>query len=191
MTAWLWASLTILLLIVIGVWLWRLAVRIDRLHRRVISSRNNFGKALVKRGADSLKLADSGLLDAESSAELAYAARKALALVEFPVIADGIEDDTTATDIYDDRRYVVESALSQELRQLLDEETRTQIRRDPLGEAILGDLETTWYRVRMTRALHNQNVSLVRNLRQRWVVRIFHLAGWAALPQYVDLDDAI
>lgn len=191
MTVWVWAALAGLLLLIFAVWLWRLAVRIDRLHRRVISSRKNLGRALVKRGADSLKLADSGLLGQEEATGLAQAARRALSLVEFPVIADGIEDDTTATDVYDDRRYVVESALSQELREVLDEDARARLRLDPLGEAILGDLEATWYRVRMTRALHNQDVSLVRDLRRRWVVRAFHLAGWAALPQYVDLDDAI
>lgn len=191
MTAWVWVVLAILVAMSVGFWLWRLAVRIDRLHRRVISTRNTLGKALVKRGSDSLKLADSGLLDAEAATQLALAGRNALAMVEFPVIADGIEDDTIAADIYDDRRYVVESELSKVLREVLDESTRARLTADPLGEVVLRDLQTTWYKVRMTRTLHNQNVSLVRDLRKRAVVRVFHLAGWAALPQYVDLDDAI
>lgn len=191
MDAWIWLLVVAVLVCLLGVWLWRLAVRIDRLHRRVISTRAALGRSLVKRASDSLQLATSGLIDHTGSDDLATAARRCLAAVEIPVVADGIEDASTAVDVFEDRRYVVESDLSRALRDVLDQQTRELLSGEPLGEAMLEDLDATAYRVRVNRTLHNQNVSLVRDLRGRIPARLFHLAGHAPMPQYVDLDDGV
>lgn len=191
MAAWIWLVLALAVIAIFGIWLWRLAVRIDRLHRRVISTRATLGRSLVKRASDSLQLAASGLLDEDAARDLAVAARRSLATVEIPVVADGIEDMTTAADVVGDRRYVVESDLSRALRQALDQPTRDRLELDPLGTVMLADLDSTSYRIQVSRTLHNQDVSLVRNLRGRLPARLFHLAGHAPMPQYVDLDDEL
>lgn len=199
MTWWLWVLVGIVgvLLVALLVRLWTLAVRIDRLHRRVVSARAGLGRLLVKRASDSLQIASSGILDAEPSQRINAAAQAALESSEEPVTDDelgmvtvGSMHQVTAPG-GSGQRYLVESELSAVLRTDLDDSARQILRADPWGETLLERLDATNYRLTVTRTIHNQDVSQVRRLRANPLVRFFHLAGFAPLPSYVDFDDAI
>ena len=62
---------------------------------------------------------------------------------------------------------------------------------DPLAKAQWDDLLELCYQLQVTRTVYNQDVTLVQELRKRHLVRVLHLAGFARLPEYVDLDDEL
>jgi hypothetical protein len=52
-----------------------------------------------------------------------------------------------------------------------------------------GDIASVTRRVQMARRFHNDIVTSTRDLRQRRLVRWLHLAGRAAMPATIELDD--
>ncbi|MBR5950806.1 MAG: hypothetical protein IKZ87_05160 [Actinomycetaceae bacterium] len=54
---------------------------------------------------------------------------------------------------------------------------------------LFSQLHRTRFDVRMARSFHNSHVDQVRRLRRGALVRIFHLAGRAPVPQTIDIDD--
>ncbi len=176
MSIW-WVVLIGVLLTVAVVYVWTLAVRIDRLHRRLAASAVTLQLALVKRAAGSVQLARSGALSDSDSQLLLEAAANSLSSTEEPMSSGALP------------RYAVESRLSEVLREIGPELPEGS--GDELAPIIWGELGEARYKLQVSRALHNQDVTLVRNLRARRVARIFHLAGFAPLPQYVDLDDNV
>ena len=103
-------------------------------------------------------------------------------------------------------RVAAESALTRTLRLTADELAEIE-GLDPTGTlpvqsdttgfdvhseeqmALFSALQRSRLDVKMTRSFHNSHVDQIRRLRRNPLVRIFHLAGGAPVPQTVDLDD--
>lgn len=175
MTVPVWEALVVGLVVVLavfGLYLRGLAGRLDRLHVRVEASRDALDAQLLRRAGAALELASSGVLDVASS---------------FIVL----EAATAAQDSGPDTRAEAESALSEDLRAVLDapgaEET---LQADPAGRERLAALGRTTERVVLARRFHNDAVRAARDLRRSTLVRAFHLAGRAALPESFEMDDA-
>lgn len=199
-------------IVVLCLYLWRLAVRLDRLHRRVLSTSWALDRALVKRAATSLQVADFGFLPLEAATDLARAAKAALAVVDVPVYVDQLRSpillsnqstlsnqsilspkplvdkaETQRAKLVE--RLLIESELSRVIRGIVEESTKEWFRADEVGAPLLGEFQMACYKVQVARRLYNQDVRQVHYLRQKLLVRLFHLAGHAALPDFVDLDD--
>ena len=171
---------------------WTYGARIDRLHRRIASARLRLDRHLVKRSAEAVRLADSGVLKEDGAKTLREAATAALSAAEFPLAEDALggfarQGRGTAKDSA--VRRTAESSLSQALRSTLTPELRGELKESVLIQTQLDVLDSATYRARVARNLHNQDVSNVRRLRGKLTARVFHLSGRAPLPQYVDIDD--
>ncbi len=181
---WLWILLGAIALVAV-VYVWALAVRLDRLHRRVASMAQTLQLTVIKRAAGSVQLATGGGLEEKEARMLLRAANRSLSRIEEP-LPDGPNETADG-----ESRYVVESELSTALRSIDDRRSGASWADNPLFEAIWEELSETRYGLEVSRTLYNQDVLLVRQLRSRPLVRVLHLAGFAPLPQYVDLDDSV
>lgn len=198
-----------LVLVVITIWIWRSATRLDRLHRKVVASRIALDAQLVRRSSAARELASSGELDPVSSVILADA-----------VFATGPEDtnDPGATELLmavpdlaalvkgyapgqvigqalgsglGEARSQAESNLSAALRAALaDDDEVEALSASETGRQLIDDLASSWYRVQLARRFHNEAVAQAQRVRSKPLVRILRLAGTAAMPQMVDLEDA-
>ncbi len=183
MQTWLWVVLGLFLIVVVA-YIWSLAVRIDRLHRRVAQSAQAIPLALVRRAASSVQLATSGFLDPDDAAKLLDAANAALARVEEPLSLP--PGESLAAGVVP--RHAIESELSEVLRDVSEARAGED---DELGALIWADLDDVRYRIQVARTIHNQDVSLVQKLRSRPSARVLRLAGFARMPRYIDLDDNV
>ena len=52
-------------------------------------------------------------------------------------------------------------------------------------------MKATGLRVQLGRRFHNDAVTDVRRVRRKWVVRVFRLAGHAAMPRTVEFADEL
>jgi hypothetical protein len=183
------AFVVVLALAVVMWFVWLSASRLDRLHRKVSSSRAVLENQLVRRASVAAELAASGLLDPVSSVVVGEAAWRALtagadANVEDPV-DQGIPLDAAAD------RELSESELSATLRAALgDSDEIESLRATPYGAELLDALAASWYRVQLSRRFHNEAVAQTRRVRRKLVVRVPRLAGRAPLPSSVEIDDA-
>ena len=168
-----WGLLSLLLLCVLAWYLSATAQRIDRLHRRVETSRAALDAELTRRACASLELATSGALDPASTLVLADAATASL---DAPRTPAALRD---ATDADDAERWRVESDLSRALAAALPSEDGDQ----------LGRVLAAARRVELARRFHNDAVVQARRLRAKRVVRWGRLAGHARLPETADFDD--
>jgi hypothetical protein len=157
------------------------ASRLDRLHHRVEGSRAALDAQLVRRAEAAVELATSGLLDPSSALLVAGAAADALSAGERDVVAplagDGVDRETA------------ESDLSQAVRLALD---AREVGLDPTSghhSAVLDRLGSATHRVQLARRFHNQAVLDARRVRRKRVVRWARLAGHAAMPRTVEIDD--
>jgi len=162
-------------------YLWRSARRLDRIHRRVIQTRNALDRALVKRASWVLRLADSLLCGQKGSEELRAAATAAL--------EEQTGDDEELGE--NEEGLLVESRLTEVIRKVLSEDVQVSLDKDPFGKQLLEGTLASGYRVQVLRSLHNQDVTLAREIRSNLLTRVFHLAGHAKLPTYVDFDDEL
>jgi len=162
----------------LGVWLtWLRANRLDRLHRKVVSTRATLDTQLVRRAAVAAELATSGCLDPVSSVLLGQGAFEALEV-----------DDWEGPDR---AREEIESSLSAILRAALDDPEEVEaLRADLVGSRLLEDLSRAWYRVQLARRFHNESVAQTQRVRRKALVRLFRLAGHAEMPQTIEIDDA-
>lgn len=135
------------------------AGRIDRLHHRVAAARAVLDAELAHRSALVAEVASSGLLDPASSLLLLDAAHRARTAGE-------------------DDREQCESAL-----------TRAIALVDAKPEPWAAEFASTVRRVQMARRFHNDLVATTRNLRRRRLVSWLRLAGHAAMPATIELDD--
>ena len=87
------------------------------------------------------------------------------------------------------KRLEAESALSEALELNLDEQLRSSLAEDPVAAAQLAALDEASRRVRLVKALHNQDAAFTIKLRRHWLVRVFHLAGKAKMPAEIIFDD--
>ncbi len=191
---WGWSILAaVIILLTVGLLLLRLARRLDRLHRRVISSRNGLGRRLVKRGAELLRISELPGIDREVAKKLRFHASDALDKAELGLASDGldvVQGRPLEAELVEERLRA-ESMLSRVIRTELAPEMRDKFRSDPVSMAQFKAFDDACYRVELIRVLHNQDVAQVRALRSKFLVRAFRLSGSAPSPQYVDLDDQV
>nr|WP_202892132.1 hypothetical protein [Kribbella shirazensis] len=138
------------------------AGRLDRLHQRVELARASLETELARRSALVAELAGSDVLDPASSLLLVDAAHRARA-----ASLDAMEV-----------REQAESALTRAIHA-----TSTDV------EPWAGELNLAMRRVQLARRFHNDVVVSTRDLRQRRLVRWFHLAGRAPMPATIELED--
>lgn len=188
--------------VAIGWALYARAVRVDRLHRQVLGSRATLEAQLVHRAEAAADLATTRALDPASSLLLSQAAREALD-AEGPIVDDGLDtsprldvehgpSDGVASEgsVPPTRsRALIESDLSRVLRTVISEPARRDLTEDPLSVPALSRLDRACSRLVLARRFHNTHVSEAQALRGQLLVRVFHLAGRAPMPQTFDADD--
>lgn len=206
-----WSEIAVLVVAVLMVALvvvWRAATRLDRLHRKVVASRIALDAQLLRRASAAQTLALSGELDPASALALADAASEAIGeadeasggrelLVAVPDLADSVHHGRAPGraigqalgDGLDDERAQAESNLSQVLRAVLDDPEDMADLVEDVPE-LLDAVAASWYRVQLARRFHNEAVAQAQRMRRKPLVRTIRLAGHAAMPTMVDLDDA-
>ncbi|MCL2454219.1 MAG: hypothetical protein FWD18_02785 [Micrococcales bacterium] len=178
---------------VVLLWLaWVRASRLDRLHRKVTSARVVVTAQLVRRATVAAELATSGLLDPVSSVVLGESAWQALAAstAATPPESRALLG-AAAPPAAQQSPGSAESELTATLTEVLsDPDEVERLRREALGEELLGQLAAAWYRVQVARRIHNEAVAQALRIRRSRVVRLFRLAGHAAAPTTLELDDS-
>lgn len=198
-----WSEATVLaaaLLLLLLAAVWVFANRLDRLHRKVASSRATLENQLVRRASAAAELASSGLLDPVSSVLVGEAAWGSLAaggrgraelvaaLPDLDRLLAGAGPEDRETDAVD--RDLAESELSRTVREALaDEGEVAALRADPAGRELVGILAAAWYRVQLARRFHNEAVAQTQRVRRKTLVRALRLHGHAPLPRTVEIDD--
>ncbi|MDH4159990.1 MAG: hypothetical protein OEV62_07015 [Actinomycetota bacterium] len=167
-----WQLVVVVVAAFVALYLRGLVGRLDRLHLRVETTAEALDAQLLRRSSSVLELGSAAVLDPASSLILVSAATAAQT-------AGALE------------REVVESALSEDLRVVLDSPgVLEQLQSAPGGSEQLAELAQATDRVALAHRFHNDAVRSVRELRSRPVVRLLRLAGRAALPQSFEMDDA-
>ena len=166
------------------------ARRLDRLHQRILASRDSLSRLLVRRASEADLLSRSVGLE---NSGLADAARAYIQDGGDQLTTDGL-DRRTAAQRQGDRVEVATrleraSALSRAIRETLTPEERARIASDPQASARLEALDATCYRIELTRNVHNVDVAGVRALRSARMVKLLRLAGHAPIPEPIDFDD--
>jgi hypothetical protein len=153
-------------------WLTWTANRLDRIHHRIDVARAALDGQLLRRSGAALELAAADSLDPPSRLLLLDAAHHA---------RNAGPDDVEAA----------ESVLSQSLRAVLGAEDEVRLlREDPDLAPLVDELATSCVRAELARRFHNDAVAAALALRSLRRVRWLRLAGHAAEPRTVDLDDA-
>lgn len=194
----LWGA--VLVAVVLLVWvLWhsvQLAKRLDRLHLRILSTRDALDALAVRRAAEARMLADSGLLEGPSARALGESAAECLRGDDalFAVDSLGAGRQTPHEGVGDARGVALrnerESALTRTIRVTLTPQLRDRLREDDRARPLLESLDMACYRLQVARSMHNLDVSQVRRLREQLWVRILRLYGRAPAPDTIDFDDA-
>ena len=166
------------------------ARRLDRLHQRILASRDSLSRLLLRRASEADLLSRSAGLEVSG---LADAARAYIQDGGDQLTTDGL-DRRTAAQRQGDRvdvatRLERASALSRAIRETLTPEERARIASDPEAGARLEALDATCYRIELTRNVHNVDVAGVRALRSARMVKLLRLAGHAPIPEPIDFDD--
>lgn len=181
-----WLALVVGVLLVVAWYLSYSAARLDRLHIRVEGALSALDAQLVRRAEAALELANSHVLDPASSLILAAAASESLERT----------NDQTSEDLLDGatfgERESIESDLSTALDVALPVAVVDGIRASGgYPEAALQRVVEAGRRVNYARRFHNSAVADVRRVRAKRVVRLFRLAGHAALPSTIEFDDSL
>ena len=166
------------------------ARRLDRLHQRILASRDSLSRLLLRRASEADLLSRSAGLE---NSGLADAARAYIQDGGDQRTTDGL-DRRTAAQRQGDRVEVAArleraSALSRAIRETLTLEERARIASDSQAAARLEALDATCYRIELTRNVHNVDVAGVRALRSARMVKLLRLAGHAPIPEPIDFDD--
>ena len=181
-------------------WTWVAASRLDRLHRKVATSRAALDNQLLRRASAAAELASSRLLDPVSSVLVAEAAWEALSagahgrdalVAALPGVAGLPPEPVRTARQESDDRDMAESDLSRTLRTVLaDPDEVEELREDPLGGELLDAIAAAWYRVQLARRFHNEAVAQTQRMRRKALVRMIRLQGRAPWPRTVEMDDA-
>ena len=166
------------------------ARRLDRLHQRILASRDSLSRLLLRRASEADLLSRSAGLE---NSGLADAARAYIQDGGDQLTTDGL-DRRTAAQRQGDRVEVAArleraSALSRAIRETLTLEERARIASDSQASARLEALDATCYRIELTRNVHNVDVAGVRTLRSARMVKLLRLAGHTPIPEPIDFDD--
>jgi len=167
------------------------ARRLDRLHQRIIASRDALSRLLLRRASEASLLAQTAPFNgAEAMRDVA---RASIHDDGDQLTTDGLDRRTTASRRGDRvevaARLERASALSRAIRDTLTPEVRCSITSDPQAAARLEALDATCYRIELTRNVHNVDVAGVRALRSARMVKLLRLAGRAPIPEPIDFDD--
>lgn len=194
-----WTVITVVVVVVL-VACWysvQLAKRLDRLHWRLLSTRDALDRLTVRRASEARLIASSGLLRAGDAEPVDRTALACLTGEEALFVMDDLDRrrDGLHDGVVDEHavaeRNERESALTRALRGALTPPVRDTIRQDPRGRELLDSLDMACYRVELARSMHNLDVTQVRHLRENPWVRVLHLYGRAPVPATIDFDDAI
>jgi hypothetical protein len=202
-----WSEVTLLVgcALFLQAWfVWVVASRLDRLHRKVATSRAALENQLVRRASVTAELAASGLLDPVSSVLIGEAAWLALSagghgrdelVVALPDVERMLRGHDRVLGAVDasapDERARLESELSRTVREAIADPVEVEaVRAEPGGAELLDALAGAWYRVQLARRFHNEAVAQTQRVRRKVLVRVLHLYGHAVLPQTVEIDDA-
>ncbi len=201
MTSWSDVTVLVAVALLLLLWLvWVFANRLDRLHRKVATSRSVLENQLVRRASAAAELASSGLLDPVSSVLVGEAAWAALSagghgraelVAALPDLDRMLGPDlSVARAGAPVERDLAESELSRTIREALaDDDEVAALEGAPGGAELVEALAAAWYRVQLARRFHNEAVAQARRVRHNLVVRSLRLAGHAPLPQMVEIDD--
>jgi hypothetical protein len=172
-----WLPAVLLPLLLVGWYLSYSAGRLDRLHHRVESSRAALDAQLARRAAAALEVAH--VLDPATGLLLTDAAAEALAAAEDGAASIGVLED-------------VENDLTRALQAAFhSQDDVAALRADPLAAETLDLLGQACLRVQLARRFHNDAVAQAQRVRGKRVVRWARLAGHAARPQMIELDDSV
>ncbi|AZI57722.1 NUDIX domain-containing protein [Nakamurella antarctica] len=153
-------AIVIALLLVAALRLWRIAVRVDRLHRRTEAAWAGLEVALARRAVAARALAAAGGLDPDLAAVLRSSA------------------------------LAVESASRPDRADAENELTRAlQLLPISIDPGLAAELFETADRVMLARRFYNDAVRDTRALRSDRFTRMFRLAGRASLPQYFEIAE--
>jgi hypothetical protein len=137
------------------------ATRLDRLHHRVETSWEHLDALLQRRAALALEIARQNEIDPATEMILTSSAYQSR--------------ESTVGDRED-----AESALSESLKFLQRSSESGEI---SLPITLIEELRLLTDKIRMAITIHLEAVNSVRNVREKFVFRIFHLAGRAQWPE--------
>lgn len=213
-----WSEIAILVFLVVAGLLWfgfTTARRLDRLHRKVVSSRLALDSQLLRRAATTYDLASSGVLDPVSSVLLAETSKSVMG-----TSADGdLELLTAVPDLLElvaahrhtaaaepaprlavnqaldagigAEREARESTLSAVVEEILQSPQDSEsLYQEPCSGELLDAVAGAWYRVQIARRFHNESVLQAQRVRSKRWIRIFKIAGHAPMPHTVEFDDS-
>ena len=169
------------------------ARRLDRLHQRILASRDSLSRLLLRRASEAELLAHASGCESVGKPGLVDAARAYIQDGGDLLTTDGLDRRTSAqrqADRVEVRaRLERASALTRAIRETLTPDVRAQIAVDPQANARLEALDATCYRIELIRNVHNVDVAGVRALRSARMVKLLRLAGHAPVPEPIDFDD--
>ena len=169
------------------------ARRLDRLHQRILASRDSLSRLLLRRASEAELLAHAAGLDSGGGPGLVDAARAYIRDGGDQLTTDGLDRRTSAQRQADrvevNARLERASAVTRAIRETLTADVRAKIAADPQANARLEALDATCYRIELTRNVHNVDVAGVRSLRSARMVKLLRLAGHAPVPEPIDFDD--
>jgi len=211
-----WSEIVIVVMCVLAVGL-AIAVnsarRLDRLHRKVVASRLALDSQLLRRAHAASELAASGVLDPVSTVLLADSAASVLGtpadgehelVIAMPDLSelvqahrDAVRDEVPRLAVNQALsgtlgvgREARESGLTAVVDEILgDFDATTELYQDEETAALLAALSSSWYRVQLARRFHNESVLQAQRVRAKPLIRIFRIAGHAAMPATVEFDD--
>lgn len=213
-----WSEIAVIVIAIVGLALWfalSTARRLDRLHRKVVSSRLALDSQLLRRAASAYDLASSGALDPVSSVLLAETAKTVMGTsddgdVELLTAVPDLQElvaahrETAAAEpapriavihaldagIGADRESR-ESALTSVVEEILESPKDSEtLYAEPCTAELLNSLAAAWYRVQIARRFHNESVLQAQRVRSKRWIRLFRIAGYAPMPHTVEFDDA-
>jgi cell division protein FtsB len=173
-----WVLTVLAVLLVLGWYLSYSASRLDRLHHRVETLRAALDAQLARRAAAAVEAAP--LLDPASGLLVADAAAEALAAGETRSETEWLEAGGQAEEIEND--------LTRALHVAFGDPAEVATLRDAAPLALLTQACT---RVQLARRFHNDAVAAAVRVRRKPVVRWTRLAGHAAMPAMVEIDDSV
>lgn len=182
-----WIALALCVVLVLAWYLSYSAARLDRLHAKVEGALSALDAHVVRRAEASLELANSGALDPASGFLVAAAASESL---------ERVNERTFETDLLEGQHFAGREAIESELTEVLHAALPPEVARGidangGSGAAALERVREAGLRVQLARRFHNDAVKEVQRVRAKRVVRLFRLAGHAALPRTVEFDDAL
>ncbi len=181
-----WLAIVVAVLLAVAWYLSYSAARLDRLHTRVEGALSALDAQLVRRAEAALELANTRVLEPSSSMILAGAASESLESQNVQTSEDPLDGATFG------ERESIESDLTTALDLALPADVVDGIR-DSGGyaEDALQRVIESGRRVNYARRFHNSAVADVRRVRAKRAVRLFRLAGHAALPSTIEFDDSL